>query len=110
MHYDRVDSPVLPPVLVPRFSDPLPPEMADRLLPFQQIPEPHMPQNVYYNQNGFNSPPILHHMNQDPLSPGMSSGGIPSPGPVRFPHKIAKKNVFQATFFIGLSSIATNAW
>lgn len=86
-HYIRVESPVLPPVLVPRFSDPMP---AGTLMSFQQIPEPPMPQNIYYNHNGFNTPPMMnHHQGQGsplgPLSPGMSSGGIPSPEPVMSP-------------------------
>jgi hypothetical protein len=33
-HYVRVESPVLPPVLVPRFSDPIPGQM----MPYPQIP------------------------------------------------------------------------
>ena len=84
-HYTRIESPVLPPVLVPRFSDPMP---AGTLMPFQQIPEPPMPQNIYYNQTGFNSPPIMQHQQMSPSnphSPGMSSGGVPSPGPVMSP-------------------------
>ncbi|CAG5121658.1 unnamed protein product [Candidula unifasciata] len=44
-HYRRVESPVLPPVLVPRYSDILSPGALPR---FQQIPEPSMPQNVTY--------------------------------------------------------------
>ena len=106
-HYVRVDSPVLPPVLVPRFSDPLPPEMSQSLLPFQQIPDPPMPQNiriseyqnVYYNQIGFNSPPMLNHLtpggSANPMSPGMSSGGIPSPGPVMSPQVKKSLKLFQ---------------
>ena len=86
-HYVRVESPVLPPVLVPRFSDPMP---SGPLLPFQQIPEPQMPQNIYYNQNGFNSPPLHNHPGAgsvaNPMSPGMSSGGVPSPGPMMSPY------------------------
>ena len=94
-HYIRVESPVLPPVLVPRFSDPMP---SGAFAPFQQIPEPPMPENIYFNQNvnGFNSPPSLNHLGvpgsstacnagANPMSPGMSSGGIPSPGPIMSP-------------------------
>jgi len=90
-HYTRVESPVLPPVLVPRFSDPIP---GGPLMPYQQMPEPSMPHNVSYGQSGFNSggpggggngggpapgtspPPPS---GAGPLSPGMSSGGVPSP-------------------------------
>jgi len=86
-HYQRVESPVLPPVLVPRFSHPMP-SNPQPLMPFQRVPEPQMPQNIYYNQNGFSAPPINHvgaGMPGNPMSPGMSSGGIPSPGPVMSP-------------------------
>lgn len=91
-HYTRVESPVLPPVLVPRFSDPIP---GGPLMPYQQMPEPSMPHNVSYGQSGFNSggpggggapgtspPPAPQPSSgaSGPLSPGMSSGGIPSPG------------------------------
>ena len=76
-HYMRVESPVLPPVLVPRFSDPIPHGPGGPLMPYQQMPEPSMPHNMSYSQNGFASPP---HVNTaGPLSPGMSSGGLPSP-------------------------------
>lgn len=46
-HYKRVESPVLPPVLVPRHSEFAP---GHSLLPFQQMPvsEPNMPHNVSY--------------------------------------------------------------
>ena len=72
------------------------------LMPFQQIPEPPMPQNIYYNQNGFNAPPMMHNQRPStghssvPLSPGMSSGGIPSPGPVMSP---MVNTVFQVNIF-----------
>ena len=73
----RVESPVLPPVLVPRFSEPIPGGPTNPLMPYQQMPEPSMPHNMSYSQNGFASPP---HINTGgPLSPGMSSGGLPSP-------------------------------
>ena len=62
------------------------------LMPFQRIPEPQMPHNIYYNQNGFSAPPMNGQHLQgagvgpaNPMSPGMSSGGIPSPGPVMSP-------------------------
>ena len=78
----RVESPVLPPVLVPRFSDPIPGGPGGPggpLMPYQHMPEPSMPHNMSYSQNGFASPPP--HINTGgPLSPGMSSGGLPSPG------------------------------
>jgi len=88
-HYTRVESPVLPPVLVPRFSDtiPSPGGGSGPLMPYQQMPEPSMPHNVSYGQNGFNSAPQINTGSSPPgagaagpLSPGMSSGGIPSPG------------------------------
>lgn len=49
-HYKRVESPVLPPVLVPRHSEFAP---GHSLLPFQQLPEPAMPHNVSYSAHGF---------------------------------------------------------
>jgi MAD (mothers against decapentaplegic) family protein 1 len=51
-HYKRVESPVLPPVLVPRHS-----EFAPGRLPvtFQQHSESTMPQNMSYYSNDFNS-------------------------------------------------------
>jgi hypothetical protein len=42
-----------------------------------------MPHNVAYGQNGFNSPPMINI--GGPTSPGMSSGGMPSPGSVHSP-------------------------
>merc|ERR1712141_241575 len=60
-------------------------------MPFQEIPENTMPVNIYYNQSGFSAPPMIHNQRPSgshsgvPLSPGMSSGGIPSPGPVMSP-------------------------
>lgn len=46
-HYKRIETPVLPPVLVPRFTEP---PSAHSMLPppFQQVPEPTFPQNVSY--------------------------------------------------------------
>ncbi|XP_014215106.1 protein mothers against dpp [Copidosoma floridanum] len=51
-HYKRVESPVLPPVLVPRHS-----EFAPGRLPmtFQQHSETTMPQNMSYYSNDFNA-------------------------------------------------------
>lgn len=80
-HYIRVDSPVLPPVLVPRFSDPMP---SGTLMPFQRIADPIMPDNIYYHENGFNRPPMAP-MEGLGMSSGMSSGGVPSPGPIMSP-------------------------
>ncbi|KAJ8971760.1 hypothetical protein NQ317_001665 [Molorchus minor] len=48
----KVESPALPPVLVPRHNDFVP---GHSLLPFQQLVEPTMPHNVSYSSNGFNS-------------------------------------------------------
>ncbi|XP_069676800.1 protein mothers against dpp [Periplaneta americana] len=75
-HYKRVESPVLPPVLVPRHSEFAP---GHSLLPFQQLPEPAMPHNVSYSAGGFtNGGPGNHpHLSPGPNSP-MSS--VPSPG------------------------------
>ncbi|XP_059469973.1 protein mothers against dpp isoform X1 [Neocloeon triangulifer] len=67
-HYKRVESPVLPPVLVPRHSEYAP---GHSLLPFQQISEPAMPHNVSYSATGFNN-------SHSHLSP-QSSGGPNSP-------------------------------
>lgn len=77
-HYKRVESPVLPPVLVPRHSEFAP---GHSLLPFQQIPEPAMPHNVSYSSMGFNS--SSSHSGPNPGSPlssvpsPASSGGAP---------------------------------
>ncbi|PNF37219.1 Protein mothers against dpp [Cryptotermes secundus] len=75
-HYKRVESPVLPPVLVPRHSEFAP---GHSLLPFQQLPEPAMPHNVSYSAGGFtNGGPGSHpHLSPSPNSP-LSS--VPSPG------------------------------
>ena len=86
-----------------RYSDPMPP---GTLMPFQEIPENTMPVNIYYNQSGFSAPPMIHNQRPSgshsgvPLSPGMSSGGIPSPGPVMSPmviHSLIRKNSFFRT-------------
>ncbi|XP_014673033.1 PREDICTED: mothers against decapentaplegic homolog 5-like [Priapulus caudatus] len=79
-HYKRVESPVLPPVLVPRYSE-YPPAMgAPSAGPpsFQAVPEPHMPQNVSYSAHGFTT--------TQPHSP--HPGGMPSvtsPNPTSSP-------------------------
>lgn len=64
-HYKRVESPVLPPVLVPRHSEFAP---GHSLLPFQQVAEPSMPHNVSYSGSGFNL-----------SSPSVSLSGAASP-------------------------------
>lgn len=64
-HYKRVESPVLPPVLVPRHSEFAP---GHSLLPFQQVAEPTMPHNVSYSGSGFNL-----------SSPSVSMSGASSP-------------------------------
>lgn len=69
-HYKRVESPVLPPVLVPRHNDYVP---GHSLLPFQQLVEPNMPHNVSYSGSGFSNSPA------SPLS-ASSQSGIGSPG------------------------------
>lgn len=109
-HYTRVESPVLPPVLVPRFSDTIPSGVGGGggpLMPYQQMPEPSMPHNVSYGQKGFNSGPPQINTNSPgpsgagPLSPGMSSGGIPSPagsGPVHSPSPPASSSGMQSPF------------
>lgn len=63
-HYKRVESPVLPPVLVPRHSEFAP---GHSLLPFQQVSETNMPHNVSYTNVGF-----VNHQNS-PTSPTMST-------------------------------------
>ena len=100
-HYKRVESPVLPPVLVPRYSDPLPPGggpgpiQNPGMMPFQGMDDTGIPTNVSYSQHGFSQPPMINTGGgpggggmgpmsspsgvSGPTSPGMSSGGIPSP-------------------------------
>ena len=91
-HYKRVESPVLPPVLVPRHSEFAP---GHSLLPYQQIPEPNMPHNVSFNQNGYPGPHSPYSSGSSGLPPGgpphspMSghSQGVPSPAS-RYVHQI----------------------
>lgn len=71
-HYKRVESPVLPPVLVPRHSE-FPP--GHSMLPFQPMVEPNMPHNVSYSTTGFSSGHL------SPNSP-ISSSSVPSPSSV----------------------------
>lgn len=62
---------VLPPVLVPRYSEfPAGHGSPPSLPPFQQAPEPAMPQNISFDPNGF-------HPSQGPNSPGSSGPGSP---------------------------------
>nr|BAN20734.1 mothers against dpp protein [Riptortus pedestris] len=67
-HYKRVESPVLPPVLVPRHSEFAP---GHSLLPFQQVAEPSMPHNVSYSNGGFSGGP------PSPMSSISSPGSSP---------------------------------
>lgn len=63
---------VLPPVLVPRYSEyPSGPGQSS-LPPFQQSPEPAMPQNVSFDPNGFHQ-----QSQQGPHSPASSGPGSP---------------------------------
>lgn len=74
-HYKRVESQVLPPVLVPRHSDFVP---GHSLLPFQQLVEPNMPHNMSFTANGFNS----NHLGpSSPLSSVSSPGSVTSNNP-----------------------------
>ncbi|KAJ8929950.1 hypothetical protein NQ314_017315 [Rhamnusium bicolor] len=73
-HYTRVESTVLPPVLVPRHNDFAP---GHSLLPFQQMIEPSMPNNVSYSSNGFS----VNHM-----SPRSSVCTVSNPGSPQSPY------------------------
>ncbi|CAG5105752.1 Oidioi.mRNA.OKI2018_I69.chr1.g2420.t2.cds [Oikopleura dioica] len=93
-HYTRVESQVLPPVLVPRYSEsvashsmlngnnpcPVPPS------PVQSRPNaPPMPPNQTYAQNGF-PPNFLHPGPHGPPHPNIPTSQAPSPyGDPRFP-------------------------
>ncbi|KAJ8298458.1 hypothetical protein KUTeg_024989 [Tegillarca granosa] len=70
-HYKRVESPVLPPVLVPRYSEFPAGNPPPSMPPFQQAPEPAMPQNVSFDPSGFHQP------SQGPHSPASSGPGSP---------------------------------
>ncbi|XP_055527861.1 protein mothers against dpp [Wyeomyia smithii] len=52
-HYNRVESPVLPPVLVPRHSEFAP---GHPLIPFHQATEHNIAQNASYTSSGFSRP------------------------------------------------------
>ena len=78
-HYKRVESSVMPPVLVPRHSEFAP---GHSLLPYQQIPEPNMPHNVSFNTNGYPGP----HSPYEPRGPHSPLSSVPSPGSVTSGH------------------------
>lgn len=79
-HYKRVESPVLPPVLVPRYS-----EYPSGLAPFQQVQEPPFPQNVSY-PHGFEQSPS----SSGPGSPyGMPADTPPPPYQTQNPNSPA---------------------
>ncbi|XP_054707635.1 protein mothers against dpp-like [Uloborus diversus] len=69
-HYKRVESPVLPPVLVPRHSE-YPPGHP-MLTAFSQVSDAGMPHNVSYSAQGFTTP--------SPSSSALSSSLSVSPG------------------------------
>ncbi|XP_071489693.1 mothers against decapentaplegic homolog 9-like [Diadema setosum] len=82
-HYKRVESPVLPPVLVPRHSESIP---SHSLLPYRSLPEPAYPHNATYPQSfqQQNSPPpppthpgSPHSSNQPQASPASSNPNSP---------------------------------
>ncbi|KAH8392518.1 hypothetical protein KR215_010028 [Drosophila sulfurigaster] len=84
-HYKRVESPVLPPVLVPRHSEFAP---GHSMLQFNQMAEPSMPHNVSYSNSGFNSHSLSNSntsvgspssVNSNPNSPYNSLAGTPPP-------------------------------
>lgn len=80
-HYKRVESPVLPPVLVPRFSEyPSGGNSIPQAPSFHSVnrslagPEP-MPGNVSYSSSGFQNPTPGAQLN----SPNGGGSGVPSP-------------------------------
>lgn len=80
-HYKRVESPVLPPVLVPRHSE-YPPGHPMLSNTFQAVPEPAMPHNVSFSAQGFTSPPpnsALSGTLSPPAAPASSLSGVASP-------------------------------
>jgi hypothetical protein len=74
-HYKRVESPVLPPVLVPRYSEYPSGAVPHGLAPFQQVQEPSMPYNVSF-PNGFQQSP---NNNSGPSSPFGLPADTPPP-------------------------------
>ncbi|XP_077519307.1 mothers against decapentaplegic homolog 1 isoform X2 [Amblyomma americanum] len=82
-HYKRVESPVLPPVLVPRHSEYPPGGHAMIPSVYQQVPEPTMPHNVSFSAQGFSSPTSVAAATTgtSAASGTTSAAGVPSPGP-----------------------------
>lgn len=78
-HYKRVESPVLPPVLVPRHSEFAP---GHSMLPFHQVPEPAMPHNVSYSAHGFGSQNLSMHHGAGPSSVKSADQGMSGMPPV----------------------------
>ncbi|XP_070552263.1 mothers against decapentaplegic homolog 5-like isoform X1 [Ptychodera flava] len=76
-HYKRVESPVLPPVLVPRHSEGIP---SHSLLPFRNVPEPAYPHNATYPQS-FQNPPLPPGGQQRPPQPPSHPQPQQSPAP-----------------------------
>ena len=83
-HYKRVESPVLPPILVPRCSDypsggpasvPSPPSFATE---HRHAIDSNMPSNVEYNMNGGFSQP-MGRMNSNGTSQNLLNMNVPSP-------------------------------
>jgi len=83
-HYKRVESPVMPPVLVPRHSEFAP---GHSLLPFQQIPEPNMPHNVSFNQAGYPGPHSPYQHGDPRPTPRHSPLGPDTPPPAYTPRE-----------------------
>lgn len=77
-HYKRVESPVLPPVLVPRHSEFAP---GPSLLSYQQLTVPTRPTNVCYSPNGFREPASPSSSNFSAYSPYQTQGLAESPPP-----------------------------
>ncbi|XP_053684473.1 protein mothers against dpp-like [Sabethes cyaneus] len=74
-HYNRVESPVLPPVLVPRHSEFAP---GHPMLSFHQMTEPNMPHNVSYTNSGFNGSNSPQMAPNSPMSAFSSQGMVNS--------------------------------
>lgn len=82
-HYKRVESPVLPPVLVPRHSE-YPPGGHTMIPPvFQQVGESAMPHNVSFSAQGFSATTSGSAATTGtPAAAGpTAAAGVPSPGP-----------------------------
>lgn len=78
-HYKRVESPVLPPVLVPRYSEYPANPPPHSLLPYQQVQEPSMPHNVSY-PHGFPQSPATAN-SPGPASPNSQYSNLPADSP-----------------------------